>query len=291
MHHVTAFYKFHPLPEDKIEDIRQALFAMGNDLDMGGLTIVGNEGINGTVAGSKEAISAWKSEIEGLVGEVTFKDSFSKERPFKRWFVKIRPEIVSLGDTKIVPNGKNNHLSPEEWDAMIDSEDVVILDTRNDYETEIGVFEGALDPKMHCFQEFPEYVASCDIPKDKKVLMYCTGGIRCEKASMEMQRQGYTQVYQLDGGILRYMQERPHKKWKGECFVFDHRVAVNENLEPSERYGLCPHCGDPGDQQITCERCKQPGTMCIRCTKKMEHRTCSKNCAYQYNLQLAKSAA
>ncbi len=290
MHQVTAFYKFVPLSESEIDQIRQDLFDFGNDLDMGGLTIVGSEGVNGTVAGSASAIRKWKQKIEAIVGEVTFKDSQADEQPFKRWFVKVRPEIVSLGDTQIVPDGKNNHISPEEWDAMIDEGDVVILDTRNDYETEIGIFEGAVDPKLHCFQEFPEYVKTCDIPKDKKVLMYCTGGIRCEKASMEMQRQGYTNVFQLDGGILRYMAERPQKKWKGECFVFDHRVAVAQDLKPSRRYGLCPHCGDPGDQNIDCIQCKNPGVMCVRCLESMESPTCSKNCAYCRNRDLQKAA-
>ena len=289
MHYVSAHYKFIPLEEKNVDAICDDLFAFGEKIHMSGLVLIGTEGLNGTVAtASQELLDAWKTKLESIFGEITFKDSYSDEQPFKRWFVKIRPEIVSLGDTNIVPNGKNNHLSPEEWDAMIDSEDVVILDTRNDYETEIGIFEGAVDPKLHCFQEFPDYVKHCDIPKDKKVLMYCTGGIRCEKASMEMQKQGYENVYQLDGGILKYMQERPRKKWKGECFVFDHRVAVNEDLKPSERYGLCPHCGDPGDRHIVCEHCQKPGMMCVRCIKSMNRQTCSKDCAYRRNLVLQK---
>lgn len=287
---ITAHYKFSPQTEDDIEPLRNDLFAFGQEIGMSGLVILGTEGLNGTVAApSKEILQQWKDRLEATFGEITFKDSFADNQPFKRWFVKIRPEIVSLGDTEIIPDGKNNHISPEEWDRMIDEEDVVVLDTRNNYETEIGIFEGAVDPKLHCFQEFPEYVEKCGIPKDKKVLMYCTGGIRCEKASIEMQRQGYSQVYQLDGGILRYMKERPDKKWKGECFVFDHRVAVNKDMMPSERYGLCPHCGDPGDQEITCERCQEPGMMCVRCTKSMNHQTCSKNCNYQLNLALQKA--
>lgn len=291
MHFVSAHYKFSPLSEDKANEVRNDLFEFGESINMSGLVLVGTEGLNGTVAAPSENIRAqWKEKLESIFGEITFKDSFSDEQPFKRWFVKIRPEIVSLGNTAIVPNGKNNHVTPEEWDHMIDSEDVVILDTRNSYETEIGIFEGAIDPNLHCFQEFPEYVEKCDIPKDKKVLMYCTGGIRCEKASIEMQRQGYENVYQLDGGILRYMKERPQKKWKGECFVFDHRVAVNEDLMPSERYGLCPHCGDPGDQHITCEHCQKHGMMCIRCIQSLNRQTCSKDCAYRRNLVLQKEA-
>ena len=271
--------------------MRDELFAFGEEIGMTGLVLVGTEGLNGTVAAeTEEILNIWKQKLESCFGEIVFKDSFSDDQPFKRWFVKIRNEIVSLGDTEIIPHGKHNHIPPEEWDRMMEEEDVVVLDTRNTYETEIGMCEGAIDPSLRTFQEFSEYVEKCDIPKDKKVLMYCTGGIRCEKACLEMERQGYENVFQLDGGILRYMKERPQKKWKGECFVFDHRVAVNEDLKPSERYGLCPHCGDPGDQHISCEHCQKPGMMCVRCIKSMDRQTCSKDCAYQRNLVLQKEA-
>jgi UPF0176 protein len=289
MFHITAHYKFVPQEEGNLIALQEELKTFGTSIGMGGLVLVGKEGLNGTVAApSEEILQQWKDKLETVFGEITFKDSFADEKPFKRWFVKIRKEIVSLGNTDIVPDGPHNHIPPEEWDRMINEEDVIVLDTRNDYETEIGIFEGAVDPDIKTFQEFPEYVANSGIPKDKKVLMYCTGGIRCEKASLEMERQGYTNVYQLDGGILRYMKERPDQKWQGECFVFDHRVAVNRDMKPSERYGLCPHCGDPGDQDISCEHCNKPGTMCVRCQKSMDHQTCSKNCAYQHNLRLKK---
>lgn len=291
MFHITAQYKFFPIDEKDIPALQESLRIFGEHLNMSGLVILGTEGVNGTVAApSEEALDTWKAKMEDIFGEITFKDSYADTQPFKRWFVKVRKEIVTLGDTDIVPNGKHNHLSPEEWEHMMEQEDVVILDTRNTYETEIGMFEGALDPKIKSFQEFPDYVEKSGIPKDKKVLMYCTGGIRCEKACLEMERQGYRNVYQLDGGILRYMQERPHKKWKGECFVFDHRVAVNEDLKPSERYGLCPHCGDPGDRNITCAHCGEAGIMCVRCIDSMNYQSCSKNCAYQRNLVLQKEA-
>ncbi len=292
MFYIAAHYKFIPQEESALEQLRENLFVFGEKLGISGLMLIGKEGLNGTVAApSEEVLNQWKAKLEELFGEITFKDSFADSQPFKRWLVKIRKEIVTLGNTNILPNGKHNHIPPEEWDRMIEEEDVVVLDTRNDYETEIGVFEGAIDPKIRTFQEFPEYVKNSGIPKDKKVLMYCTGGIRCEKACLEMERQGYSNVYQLDGGILRYMKERPKGKWQGECFVFDHRVAVNKDLKPSERYGLCPHCGDPGDQKITCEHCQSNGVMCTRCQKAMDHETCSKNCNYQHNLHLKKQGA
>lgn len=289
MFFITAHYKFHPLTDTEIPALQEDLRTFGESIGMRGLVIVGAEGLNGTVAApSEEVLLQWKNRLEDTFGEITFKDSYADEQPFKRWFVKVRKEIVTLGDTNIVPSGKHNHISPEQWEQMMEEEDVVVLDTRNTYETEIGMFEGAIDPRIRTFQEFSDYVAHSGIPKDKKVLMYCTGGIRCEKACLEMERQGYEHVYQLDGGILRYMKERPQQKWQGECFVFDHRVAVNEELKPSERYKLCPHCGDPGDQTISCEHCGKEGTMCVHCQKSMNSQTCSKNCAYQHNLRLQK---
>lgn len=291
MFYITAHYKFYPLSEADVPSLQKSLRTYGEEIGMSGLVIIGTEGLNGTVAApSEEVLSQWKAKLEEIFGEITFKDSYAESQPFKRWFVKVRKEIVTLGNTGIIPNGKHNHISPEEWERMMNEEDVVVIDTRNTYETEIGMFEGAVDPRIRTFQEFPEYVENCGIPKDKKVLMYCTGGIRCEKACLEMERQGYQNVYQLDGGILRYMKERPKQKWQGECFVFDHRVAVNEDLMPSERYGLCPHCGDPGDQHINCAHCGNEGMMCIRCIDSMDCQTCSKNCAYQRNLVLQKEA-
>jgi UPF0176 protein len=289
MFYISAHYKFVPQDEENLTTLQEDLKSFGESIGISGLVLIGAEGLNGTVsAESEEYLQQWKNKLESIFGKMSFKDSYADEEPFKRWFVKIRKEIVSLGNTDIVPNGHHNHISPEEWDRMINEEDVIVLDTRNDYETEIGIFEGAIDPNLKTFQEFPEYVKNSGISKDQKVLMYCTGGIRCEKASLEMERQGYTNVYQLDGGILRYMKERPDHKWQGECFVFDHRVAVNKDMMPSDRYGLCPHCGDPGDLNISCEHCSKDGVMCIRCQGSMDHTTCSKNCAYQHNLRLKK---
>ncbi len=287
---ITAFYKFVPFAKEDVESIRKDLIEYGESIDMSGLIIIGTEGLNGTVAGSAEAIVLWKKKIEQLAGEVTFKDSYSDGQPFKRWFVKQRKEIVSLGKPDILPNGKHNHISPEEWERMMEDEDTVVIDTRNTYETEIGMFEGALDPEIASFQEFPQWVADCDIPKDKKVLMYCTGGIRCEKACLEMEKQGYENVFQLDGGILRYMKERPDGKWNGECFVFDHRVAVGKDLKPSQHYHLCPHCGDPGDVKTSCGFCGEMSRICMRCKQNPSKESCSKNCAHHLQIGSKKKA-
>ena len=277
---VTAFYKFTPLPEESLEAIRGELSVFGDKHAMGGLTIIGTEGVNGTVAGSSEVIANWKNLIERIAGETSFKDSEASEQPFKRWFVKIREEIVSLGNPAVIPAGKHHHLSPEEWDNISKQENVVILDARNTYETDIGMFEGAVDPRLKNFQDFPAWVKQCAIPKEKKVLLYCTGGIRCEKACLEMERQGYGNVFQLEGGILGYLAKKPKGTWRGECFVFDHRVSLDSDLKPSSRYSLCPHCGDPGDREIVCKYCKKEGVICARCEKIADRTSCSKNCSH-----------
>ena len=280
--HITAVYKFTPIKEGEVETHQQELHKVGEELGIIGLLLVATEGINGTIAAaSQDTLDQYKQFLESRYGNLTFKDSIAKEKPFVRWFVKIRKEIVHIGDETIVPESENNnHITPDEWNKMMEDDDVVIIDTRNTYETEIGMFEGAIDPRMEKFTEWREYVEECGIPKDKKVMMYCTGGIRCEKASIEMQKQGYKHVYQLKGGILQYLKEHPNEKFDGECFVFDHRAAVNQELNPSEQYKLCPHCGDPGNLEINCSRCKREAIICQRCAKVTGRSSCSKNCAY-----------
>lgn len=283
---ITAFYHFTDI-SDALEKLKSELYLIAEENILSGLIIVAPEGCNGTIAGPKHGIEKFQQELPKLlkVDSVNFKNSRSSHNPFRRFKVKTRPEIVTIGDPNIIPNGKNNHLTPKEWDQVIESEeDYVLLDTRNWYETEVGIFKNALDPNISTFQEFPEFVANSGIPKDKKVLMYCTGGIRCEKALIEMQRQGYENVYQLDGGILKYFEESPHKHFDGECFVFDHRVAVDQELQPSRKFDLCCHCGQPAAEKISCLHCKSDAIICSQC-KEIEHRnTCSKNCAHHHQI-------
>lgn len=277
---IIAFYKFFPIAENELSVLQKLFDAEGTKLGVSGLLLIATEGINGTIAGNADAINLFKKLIIEKAGELIFKHSTAETNPFKRYRVKIRSEIVHIGDTELFPKQqKNNHVSPEEWDAMLMNDDVVVIDARNEYETAIGMFQNAVDPKLKTFQEFPDYVKSADIPKDKKVMMYCTGGIRCEKALLEMQRQGYEHVYQLDGGILNYLEKRPDGFFKGECFVFDHRVAVDSNLQPSKKYFLCPHCGDPADQKIVCSLCTSDAVVCRECREIDQRKTCSKNCA------------
>lgn len=285
---ITAFYAFLPFSQEQLRAIQAELKQFGATHNMRGLVLLAPEGINGTVSGSNEVITQWKEHLTERFGKIVFKDSSAEHQVFRRFFVKIKPEIVCIKDEKIQPQGSRKHLSPEEFHRALQEEDVVVLDTRNDYEVAIGKFDGAIDPNIKRFHEFPAYVAQSGIPKDKKVLMYCTGGIRCEKALIAMEQQGYEHVYQLEGGILAYLQKFPEGKFQGECFVFDHRVAVDQHLQPSSVYQLCPHCGDPGDVEITCA-CGKMQKICKNCQCDQVKHTCSKRCANERKKSLVVS--
>ncbi|MEZ4752888.1 MAG: rhodanese-like domain-containing protein [Bdellovibrionota bacterium] len=289
--HITAVYYFQAVAQEEIERRKQVLDCFGENPLFCGLILLAPEGFNGTVAGPAEDIKRFKETLIELAGsdQVVFKDSFSNFKPYKRYKVKIKDEIVTF-DEQIKPKGagqNTSHLSPAEWHKMIEEEDVVLVDTRNKYETAVGMFKGAIDPKIDKFTEFKTYVETANLPKDKPVLMYCTGGIRCEKAVLDMQLRGYENVFQLEGGILKYLEEYPDGYWDGECFVFDHRVAVDRDLKPSEKYKLCPHCGDPGGVHLDCSHCSNKAVVCSGCLEKAEYnRTCSKNCKHHYKRSL-----
>jgi UPF0176 protein len=269
---VTAFYKFIKLTPENLSTVKSRLESAAETNGISGLIILAQEGANGTVAGSSEGLDLFKIAVKEILSaeRVIFKDSWTSKNPFRRFKIKVRDEIVSLGKPDIFPEQqKNHHLTPSEWTKVLEQEDVVLIDTRN-----------AIDPNIKAFNEFPQYLDDAKIPKEKKVLMYCTGGIRCEKALIEMQKRGYENVYQLEGGILKYLEEYPQGKFKGECFVFDHRVSVDGNLQPSKKYHLCAHCGDPGEEKLTCANCGSLGKICARCAQNPLLRTCSKNCSY-----------
>lgn len=241
---ILAFYAFVPFSAERLTQLHEELTAFGAERGMRGLTLLATEGINGTVCGTPEAVAAWKERMRTLSADMVFNESEAQGLVFKRWKVDIRREIVNLRRPDATRD-EQSHLSPEEWHRMMERDDVAIIDARNTYETKIGMFEGAIDPQTNNFQEFANFAASCEVPKDKPVLMYCTGGIRCEKAVTEMKKHGYREVYQLQGGILNYFKRVGHGKFKGECFVFDHRVAVDGRLQPSRRYVLSPVDGQP----------------------------------------------
>jgi UPF0176 protein len=309
-YYVTTFYCFFKLLN--LDQQKRALSKTANELDILGLMILGPEGINATVSAAdlqklelfKRKIQHWiRSETNDLQQnneaqsqhsdiEIFFKDSESETKPFRRLSIKIRDEIVTLGNPMLTPIGmkKNHHLSPKEWNEVLKNEkDFVLIDTRNWYETQIGTFRGSLVPDIDQFTDFPKYLEANQIDKEKKMLIFCTGGIRCEKGILELQEKGYQNVYQLNGGILNYIKEFPNDEFQGECFVFDQRVALDQQLKPTSKYGLCPHCGQPGSQIICCLRCDTETYVCEECLTKgqptdQSKHTCSKNCSYQYNL-------
>lgn len=293
-YYVTTFYKFLKLADPAA--VQKDLENKASDLDVKGLIILGAEGFNSTCAApSAESFIAWKQFICEYFNlpDLFFKDSFSEKAPFRRFKVKIREEIVTTGIPEIMPpEGKNYHLSPSDWNKAMDEDDVVVIDTRNWYEYKIGTFKGALNPNIEKFTDFPQYIEQQGISKDKKMLIFCTGGIRCEKGILELQNQGYNNVFQLEGGIINYLAEKPNEKYEGECFVFDHRVALTQTLEPSERYALCPHCGQPAEQKISCVRCDTDMPVCEVCLEKdILKDTCSKNCANQWAMHPGKKGA
>lgn len=291
---INTFYSFKPLSADHLESIRSDLKAKAQDHNIKGLIILGVEGLNTTLSSeNNENLSLFVDYIKKSLELPDFdiKKSLSDKHPFRLFSVKIREEIVTIGDTKIVPKLKHkNHLSPEDWNKMLEHPEAVIIDTRNDYEYEVGTFKGALNLYMKEFSEFPDKVRELNTDKDKPHLIFCTGGIRCEKAIYEMENQGYKNVYQLDGGILNYLEQRPEDKFEGECFVFDSRVAVDQHLNPSQKYSLCPHCGDVSEFEINCRRCDSPSKLCKTCKAKVDSseredfETCSKNCQYHFKL-------
>jgi len=290
---VTTWYLFTPIPKQRLKALAEELRSFAVEHNIGGLILIASEGINGTAAGSPADVQRFKSFVTeklnyygGQSVVLTWKDSPADKQPFRRFKVDLRAEIVALKQdsvNQIVPE-ENGHLSPQAWEEFLAvNPDVTVLDTRNHYETQIGKFEAAIDPQIKTFQELPAYLASSDISRDKPLLMYCTGGIRCEKASVAAKQLGFKRVYQLSGGILAYLQAFPGRSFKGECFVFDSRVAVDQDLAPSSRFRLCPHCGDPADQtsgSVECEYCGTSGCVCEKCLQVSHRRACSKNCAH-----------
>ena len=286
---IASFYHFSPVPAAELKRLADVLEKRGKELELKGLIIFGAEGINGTISGlTREAVLNYLHEASSLLGipELQARWSASGALPFRKFKVRRRVEIVTLGKPDILPKTPvNHHLTPAEWQKALEEEDVLVLDTRNWYETRIGTFTNAIDPKLHEFSEFGAYLDKTDIPKDKKILIYCTGGIRCEKAILEMNEKGFANVHQLQGGILNYLSQFPNRNFEGECFVFDQRVAVDQELKPSNAYKLCPHCGQPADQTVICPRCSADAVVCPDCTAQDITRTCSKNCSHHYTLR------
>ncbi len=289
---IKTFYSFTPQNESALEALKTSLESSAEKTGTIGLVILGKEGFNTTLANTDEAqLDAFTEILKSTlqIKEMSMiKTSFSEKRPFRRFDVKVRSEIVTFDREDYVPNGNHRHLSPADWNTMMAREDVVVIDTRNDYEVKIGKFRKAIDFKIEEFTDFAQHLKTLDTDREKPHLIYCTGGIRCEKAIYELESQGFKNVYQLEGGILNYLEQFPNQEFEGECFVFDSRVAVNQELKPSTKFSLCPHCGDTSSEDISCIKCDSDAKLCAKCLALSEEqkdlKTCSKNCRYHYNL-------
>lgn len=265
---VAALYKFVAL-EDPAR-LRQQLLDLCEKLGIRGTLIVAGEGINGTVAGKETAIAdlvAWL-QSRNDIGRLEVKYADAAEMPFHRMKVRLKKEIVTLGVDGIDPvTQAGTRVSGPEWNELISAPDTIVIDTRNDYEVKLGTFEGAVDPATETFRDFPAWVeANRDRLAGRKVAMFCTGGIRCEKATALVKAAGFDDVYHLDGGILRYLEEMPAQEslWQGECFVFDERVSVTHGLERGEAR-LCRACRRPLTPEERASPLHVEGISCVHC--------------------------
>lgn len=265
---VAALYKFAKLADYR--ELQPGLLEFCVRQGLWGTLLLAEEGINGTVAGSENGIAALMAFLRADVrlASIEHKVSFTDEMPFTRMKVKLKKEIVTLGVDGINPNESvGTYVAPEHWNELISDPDVVLIDTRNAYECDIGTFRGATDPRTTTFREFPGYIKQNYNPsRQKKIAMFCTGGIRCEKASAFMLKQGFKEVYHLQGGILKYLEKVPQEKslWEGECFVFDQRISVGHGLKVGdlEQCHACRHPVSPEERAsshfvegISCPHC------------------------------------
>jgi UPF0176 protein len=265
---VAAIYKFVKLTD--CAALRAPLHAQCEALGITGTLLLAEEGINGTIAGTRYGIDNILAYLRGdpRLADLDHKESTTNQPPFYRMKVKLKKEIVTMGVPGIDPTELvGQYVRPEEWNALISDPDVLLVDTRNDYEVDVGTFKGAVDPRITTFREFPEFVKNnFDPEKQPRVAMFCTGGIRCEKASAYMLQQGFPEVYHLQGGILKYLENVPAEQslWQGECFVFDQRVAVGQGLAQGH-YELCYGCSRPITAEEKASPKYQAGVSCPRC--------------------------
>lgn len=267
---VAALYRFASFADP--EAFRLPLLEQCRALGVKGTLLIAHEGINGTIAGTRDALDAILSHIRTLPGcaNLDVKYSYADEMPFYRTKVLVKKEIVTLGQPNVDPAAKaGTYVAPEDWNALIADPGTVVIDTRNDYEVGIGTFKGAIDPKTPTFRDFPEWFRANrnQITQGKtKVAMFCTGGIRCEKSTAFLRSEGIEEVYHLEGGILRYLETVPAEDslWEGECFVFDQRVAVKHGLELGS-YGRCHACRDPLSPEDMASPLYVEGISCPHC--------------------------
>jgi UPF0176 protein len=265
---VAALYQFTRLPDPAL--LRPTLLELCQAQGVKGALLLAPEGINGTIAGPRDGIDAVLAAIRLLPGcaGLEWKESLADSMPFGRMKVKLKREIVTMGQPDVDPLARvGNYVRPVDWNALISDPDTVVIDTRNDYEVAIGTFHGAVDPCTKSFGEFPDWwQANRERFAGKRVAMFCTGGIRCEKSTNYLLGQGLNEVYHLKGGILKYLEEVPAEQslWQGECFVFDDRVSVGHGLQPG-RLGSCGACRRPVTEADQRHQDYEEGVCCPAC--------------------------
>ena len=289
---VAALYKFVRLPD--FETLRGPLHKVMIEHEVRGTLLLAAEGLNGTIAGTRESVDAVLSFLraDSRINSLATKESYTDENPFYRTKVKLKKEIVTMGVEDIDPNDiVGTYVKPEDWNALIADPDVLVVDTRNDYEVQIGTFKNAVNPQTESFREFPKFAKqNLDPSKHKKVAMFCTGGIRCEKSTAFMKQQGFKEVYHLEGGILKYLEQVPQENslWEGECFVFDNRVTVNHQLEKGS-YDQCHACRMPITELDMQSQWYQRGISCPHCFDEHDAEQRSRYAERERQVQLAKA--
>lgn len=270
---VATLYKFFKV--DDLVALQDQLYAICNKNNVMGTILIANEGVNGTISAKPREIEKTLISIQkdDRFSEIEIKYSSANKQPFHKMRVRLKKEIVTIGLPEINPNKTvGTYVKPEEWNDIISDPDVILIDTRNKFEIKIGSFKNALDPRTTSFRDFPEWVKKFKQDKmntNKKIAMYCTGGIRCEKASSLMKEEGFNEVYHLQGGILKYLEQVEKEKslWEGECFVFDDRVCLTENLEVGS-YKMCFACRMPITEDELNDDRYEEGISCLYCYNK-----------------------
>jgi UPF0176 protein len=268
---IAALYLFIPVADPA--ELKQKFLQELSPLQLCGTLLIAPEGINGTLAGSELAIQELLICLNNNTGlsQKDVKFSYSEEKPFNRFKIRLKREIVTFNQPHVNPNLRvGTYIEPDQWNTLIEDPDVTVIDTRNKYETLIGTFKNAIDPKIDSFTEFSDYVReNLDPKKHKKIAMFCTGGIRCEKASSFMLTEGFESVFHLKGGILKYLEEIPKEqsRWQGDCYVFDRRMAVGHGLTTGH-YSMCYCCGYPLSDKDKTHNLYEEGVSCAHCYEK-----------------------
>jgi UPF0176 protein len=288
---VCAMYRFVAL--ENYRQLRQPLLRIMEEYGVKGTLLLAAEGINGTIAGSREGIDkvlAWL-RTDPRLANIDYKESYTDRPPFNRTKVKLKKEIVTMGVEGIDPRRVvGTYVKPADWNRLISDPEVILIDTRNDYEYRVGTFKNAVNPKTESFREFPQFVRdNLDPARHKKVAMFCTGGIRCEKSTAYLKEQGFEEVYHLQGGILKYLEEVPFENtlWQGECFVFDERITVDHALQKGH-YDQCHGCRLPITEADKADPRYQKGISCPQCYDKLTEEQKSRFREREKQIRLAK---